>query len=397
MNRTYKFRLYPSQEQENLLVQWLGCVRFIWNKMLSDNINRYQVDNTFIWGKKWSTAIPKLKKENDWLKSPPSQALQQKCDDLDKALRACVKKKAKQAGFPKFKSKGNAVQSLRVPVQNDNFKIHSSSLISIPKMKNIKAVVHRHIPGEMKMLTIKREGDKWFAVVVVSLVDAVKTPVDKTTSIGIDLGLTDFAILSNGTKIETPKYYRNKEKSIARIQRRLSRQKKGSKRYNKTKQRLRRLHQKISNQRHNFIHQESSAIAKQYTGVFVEDLNVAAIKERFGKSVSDQGWSLFVQALAYKANRFQKIDRFAPSSKFCHVCQVKHTNLLLSDRILPCCSIDRDINAAINILNWGYEKYTSGTEGSARGFVDSSNVAIDATEQAKLKREKLFGLTKEAE
>lgn len=382
--------MYPTQKQEEILIQWVGCSRFIWNKMLADNIAQYQIDKTFIWGKKWSLVIPEMKTTLAWLTEPPSQALQQKCDDLDKALRACSRSKAKQAGFPKFKTKHTPVQSIRIPIQNNNFKIHSNSLISIPKMKNIKAVIHRHVFGEMKMLSVKKEGDKWFIVIVVNRADLPENSIDRSNSVGIDLGLTDFAVLSNGTKIQTPKFYRNKEDSIARLQRRIARQKKGSKRYNKTKQRLRRLHQTIANRRHDFIHQQSNSITKNYQGVFVEDLNVAAIKERFGKSVSDQGWSLFVNALAYKANHFSKINRFDPSSKYCSVCQIKHTDLLLSTRILPCCGIDRDINAAINIHNWGYENYTTGTVGCARGFADSSSTAIDVLEQAKLKREKLL-------
>lgn len=252
----------------------------------------------------------------------------------------------------------------------------------------IKCQRHQPLLGKLVNVTIKKEHGTWYAVVLCELPDVQEMPFNKDQSVGIDLGLNTFAVLSDGTQIETPKFYRKSEHKLKRAQRALSRKKKGSKNREKARLRLARIHLKIRNQRHNQIHQESRKIANSYLGVFVEDLNIEAIKRRYGKSTSDQGWAQFIQALAYKCNHLSRIDRFAPSSKTCNACGIKH-DLTLSDIEMPCCGLDRDLNAALNIRDWGFDNYennTAGTAGSACG--DAIAGITDITSSGSLKQEK---------
>lgn len=376
--KAYKFKLLPTDEQKEILVQWVGCGRFIWNKMLEANIEQYKIDKKFIWSRSFHHITVELKKEHEWLKDVPSQALQQKCIDLDKSLKMCSSKQAHQAGFPKFKSKHKGNQSIRIPQQFDQIKL-AKEKIKIPKIGDVKWRKHRNISGKLKSITIKKEGVNWFVVCLCEVNEKIEHIFDKQDCVGIDLGVASFATLSDGSKIEPPKFYKASEQKLKSAQRKLSRKQKGSNNYKKQKAKLAKIHIKIKNQRHNFIHQESNSIAKKYMGVFVEDLNIEQMKRKMGKAISEQGWAAFIHALAYKCNHLSKIDRFAPSTQYCHCCDVKN-KVSLVVRNLPCCGMDRDLNASINILNWGYDGNilnTAGTAGSACGCEQIDNSEMD--------------------
>lgn len=398
MNRAYKYRLYPTDEQKQILCEYFGSVRFVWNSMLEANINEYRSTKKFIWSKTFQNKLPEMKKHNPWLKQIPAQALQQKCDDLQQALRMTSKKRTKRFGFPKFKSKHNNTQSFRIPQQQNQIKVLSKNII-IPKMGEIKWCYHRPVNGKIKSVTIKRHNEKYYAIVLCEIEDKKHQLINKKDTVGIDLGLTTFAVLSDGKEIETPAYYRKKQKKLKIAQQRLAKKQKGSANRKKAIQKLRRIYEKISNQRHNFIHQHSRWIANTYAGVYVEDLNIESIKQRYGKSTSDQGWGLFLHALGYKCNHLGKIDRWAPSTKTCSSCGTVH-QLSLSDREMNCqCGHQqsRDLNAARNIRIWGIlatdsNKFnTSGTEEiQACGNAPDSKIARDINESALMKQEKFL-------
>jgi len=404
LNRAYKYQIYPTFEQQTILTEYFGSVRYVWNKMLEANINEYQACKKFVWSQQYQKNLPAMKKTDPWLKLIPSQALQQKCDDLQKALKMTVSKRAKRFGFPKFKSKHANKQSFRIPQQNNQIKILTNQII-IPKLGAINWKYHRPANGAVKFVTIKRHNNKYYAIVLCELPDKQKTPIDKDQTAGIDLGLTTFAVLSNGQEIATPKFYRKQQGKLKRAQQRLSRRQKGSANRNKAKHHVQKIHNKIANQRHNFIHQESRWIANTYSAVYVEDLNIDAIKKRFGKSTSDQGWGMFVNALAYKCNHFDQIGRFVPSTKTCSNCGAIH-EMKLSDREMHCNQCghrqSRDLNAAINIRFWGLASTdptlfvnTSGTEEiHACGDEHSTNIAADILVNASLKQEKFLGQPK---
>lgn len=405
MNRAYKYQIYPTSDQKITLVEWFGSVRWVWNRMLDANITEYQNTQKFIWSHQYQKQLPALKKQHQWLKDIPSQALQQKCDDLQQALRMTAKSRSKRFGFPKFKSKHSNTQSLRIPQQNNQIKLSKSHVV-IPKMGAIKWCQHRPVEGQVKSITIKRYNEKYYAVVLCEIPDTPKQPINKNTTVGIDLGLTTFAVLSDGTEIATPRYYRSKQQKLKRAQQRLAKKQRASANRRKAIAKLGRIHEKIKNQRHNFIHQHSRKIANSYSGVYVEDLNIEAIKQRYGKSTNDQGWAMFVNALAYKCNHLGRIDRWAASTKTCSECGTVH-QLSLSDREMKCdCGHhqSRDLNAARNIRIWGVLATdaalfdnTSGTEEIyACGNASDLEIARDINKSALMKQEKFLTSCQEA-
>lgn len=400
-HRAFKYRLKPTPEQEQTLAKWFGCARWIWNRMLEANIVEYQNTKKFIWSHQFHKTVIDLKKQHEWLKSVPSQALQQKCDDLNQALKMTSKKRAKRFGFPKFKSRRANTQSIRIPQQNGHIKPRKQH-IQIPKMGAIAWVCHRPFEGKLKSVTVKRHNGKFYAVVLCEVEDTPKHLIDRSQTVGIDLGLTTFAVLSDAQEIATPRYYRRAQQKLRQAQQKLSRKQKGSRNRAKAIAELRRIHEKVVNQRHNFIHQQSRRIANSYSGVYVEDLDIKAIKRRFGKSTSDQGWAQFVSALEYKCNHLGRIDRWAASTKTCSKCGTVH-DLTLADREMSCsCGHvqSRDLNAARNIRVWGqmatdpqlFATHTPGT-----GEIHACGDKISALDtDLSTKQEKFFVFDKEA-
>jgi len=363
VNKAYSFRLYPTQSQAELLAQHFGCCRFTYNHFLRERIDYYAANK----GKKKQgltyhdttkiLTVLKNTPEHVWLNAVNSQALQQSLRRLDVAYNNFFNKRAK---FPKFKSKHDK-QSFLVP---QGFKIDAEScFLRIPKFQPIKAVFHRPIEGEMKSVTIsKTTTGKYFASVLCEVEQKVKSK--KTgKQIGIDLGLKSFIVTSAGETAEAPKFLRKSEDHLKFFQRRLSRKVKGSANRNKARHKVALIHEKIANQRKDFIHKLSARLVSENQAIFAEDLNVKGMTANhcIAKSVSDAGWSEFIRQLKYKSEwsgtTFGQIDRFIPSSKRHVTCGWINQSLTLKDREWTCqgCGevVDRDWNAAQNILLFG--------------------------------------------
>ena len=229
MNKAFKYRLYPNKEQEKQLSQIVGNCRWVWNFMLAQQNTTYTQTKKFVWFVDMANQLPKLKDIHEWLKMCPSMALQQVCKDQDKALKSFCKKKT---GFPKFKKKNVSTDSFRIPQSNGKTK-HikiSESHVTIPKLGLVRWVYHRPIVGEIKSITVSRDVDQWYISVLTEVPDVEKLKViDKT--IGIDVGISTFATLSDGTKIAGPNIYKKNLKKLKKLNRQHSKKKNGSKTY----------------------------------------------------------------------------------------------------------------------------------------------------------------------
>lgn len=371
MLRAYKFELKPSKEDEILLWKHFGCCRFVYNYILGSHNANYKSDTSSKWNRFiYQNIIPELKKEKDhsFLKEVNSQSLQCAVLNLDRAFKNFFEKRGK---YPVFKSKHNK-QSFHIP---QNVKIKEGKLI-IPKFqKGIKVNLHREITGEIRNATISKSNERYYvSIVTEDGISPVKIIPAIDKAIGIDMGINEFAIISTGEKIENPKHYIKSQKRLKRISRKHSRKVKGSNNRNKSRKKLSKFHNHVSNQRKDFHHKLSHKIVNdnQIDIICMENLNVRGMvrNHKLSKSISDAGWSQFKTFLKYKAERIGKmvieIGRFEASSQICNVCGYQNKELTLSDRewICPICGIkhDRDINAAINVRNIGIR--TLGTNGS---------------------------------
>lgn len=352
-NKAYKFRLYPNQEQQIMFAKTFGCARFVYNKMLSEKIAYYGLT------KKTLNITPaKYKDEFPFLKEVDSLALANAQLNLDKAYKNFFRDKS--VGFPKYKSKHKSRQRYTTNNQNGSVRIENNK-IKLPKIGFVKIKIHRNIPENsiIKSATVeKTPTDKYYVSVLVEY-EETENIIDKSKAVGLDYSMTNFYVDSNGNKANYPKFYRNTQKKLARQQRKLSKMNFRSKNWYKQKLIVNKIHEKITNQRKDFLHKLSRQIANVYDIVCVEDLNMKNMSQslNFGKSVMDNGWGMFTSYLSYKVKKLIKIDKWFPSSKTCHVCGYKNDNLTLSDRDWTCpdCGThhDRDINASINILNQG--------------------------------------------
>lgn len=360
MFRAYKYRIYPSELQKELIAKHIGSSRFVYNLAL-------ETKNAAYLGSKHNFSpfdlikqLPELKKECEWLKEVNSQSLQQSIQNMDIAFKRFFK----GAGFPKFKSKNRGRQSFSIP-QN---VIVENNLLIIPKFKEgIDIVLHRKIRGTIKSATVSvTPTGKYFASILVdtSTEQPTKAPIKENTTIGIDLGIKDFAITSEGKVFENPKNLRKAQSKLKYVQRKYSKNK-----GKRTKQRLALLHEKVVNKRKDFLHKTSSELIKNHDSLAIEDLAVSNMvkNHNLAQAISDASWSTFVTMLEYKADWYGKnilrIGRFAPSSKTCSCCGIINKGLKLQDREWTCvCGevLNRDINAAINIKNFALKNHLSG-------------------------------------
>ena len=362
MFMAYKFRMYPNEDQKILIEKHIGSCRFIWNYFLDMRNKRYTETMQRMEYKEMQSLIPLLKHENQWLREINSQSLQAVVQNLDTAFIRFFKEIGE---YPKFKKK-NYGGSFTIP---QHFKIDNRS-ITIPKFKTpLSVFMCRNIKGEVRNLTISKtsSGRYYVSILTEEKTESLKTKkIAIDGSIGIDVGIKEFLVLSDGTQIHNPKNRKKSEKLLVRRQRQLSKKNKGSKNCNKARIRVAKIHEHITNQRTDFHNKISDVILKQYDTVVVENLNVSGMlkNHHLSKSISDVGWSSFFAMLKAKASQRGKnvieIGRFDPSSKMCSECgNIKH-NLKLSDRIYHCnvcgLSIDRDLNAAINIWRFGLIK-----------------------------------------
>lgn len=361
---TYKFRIYPNIKQQQKLAKCFGCQRFIYNYFLNKRNERYQNNETSNYNKD-AAELTQLKKQDEyvWLKEGLSQSLQRTLRNLDTAFNSFFAKRSK---FPKFKSRRHK-QSFCIP---QNTKVEDKKLY-IPKFhEGIKIKQHRPMEGEIINSTISKKPCGHYYVTI-TVERNIKKHKSNKKSVGVDLGVKDLAILSDGTRHKNIKPYRTLEKQIARLQRKHSKKVKGSANRNKARVKVARLHEKIANIRSNHLHQITSKIVSENQTICLETLNVKGMlkNRKLAKSVADVSFCEFVRQITYKSEWYGRtailIDRWYPSSKTCYQCHFVNQDLTLNDRDWDCprCGkhLDRDLNAAKNIEREGLRLNTVGT------------------------------------
>lgn len=363
MLRAFKYRIYPTKEQLEKINQHIGGCRFVYNWALENKIRYYETSKEKLSAYDLNYMLKGLKAENPWLKEVNSQSLQQTNKNMESAFTRFFREKK---GFPKFKSKKNPVQSFQIP---QHYMVDfEKQLIKLPKIGNVKIIISRTFEGTPKTATVsKTPTGKYFISILVDDGKDIpeKQKFDESTTIGVDLGIKDSAILSNGEKFENPKFLKNSLKKLKVLSRKLSKKVKGSNNWKKAKLKLSRLHEKISNQRNDFQHKLSSKLISENQAIALETLNVKGMVKNhcLAQSIADAGWSSFVTKLEYKAEwtgkTILRIGTFEPSSKICSTCGYYKTDLTLNVRewICPDCKTkhDRDVNAAINIKKFALQ------------------------------------------
>ena len=366
MEKAFKYRIYPNKEQQTLIQKTFGCCRFVYNHYLAKRIELYKSDKSNINYNACSNDLKRLKQKYEWLKEVDSVSIQSSLKDLDIAYQNFfrrVRHGDKKAGFPKFKSKKDNKKSYKTKFTNNNIQVLANK-IKLPKLGLVKCKVSKQIQGRILNATISQNpSGKYFVSVCCT---DVEIPQYSSTSavVGIDLGIKEFAITSDKQHIKNPKYFSKSEKKLAKLQKQLSRKTIGSKNRNKARIKVARQHEKISNQRNDFLQKLSTQLIKDYDVICIEDLQVKNMikNHKLGKSISDVSWSEFVRQLQYKADWqhkvIQKINTYYASSQLCSVCGYKNTetkDLSVREWVCPQCGVhhDRDVNASVNILNEG--------------------------------------------
>lgn len=351
----YKYRLYPNKTQEVMLSKTFGCVRFLWNQHVAA-FNSYDKDAN---PNPVFKTTKQLRSEFEWLREVSFAALQQKERDMDAYKRQRFSKgRKKSVGNPSFKKKGIAA-SFRL--SNKSFKIRENR-IQLEKIGKVRMVMDRPIPdGKLMSATVSRNASGQYFVSI-TIETEIKHKPKTNKDVGIDLGIKTFSTQSDGIEIANPKFLSKSQAKLKRLQRHLSRKKKGSNRRNKCRMKIARLHQKIANQRAWFLHNYSTSLINNYDKIFIEDLNIEGMmrESKLAGAISDASWAKFVSMLKYKCDWYGKevirVNRFYASSKTCE-CGVKNDDLRLSDRVWTCGSCgavnDRDLLAANNILKEG--------------------------------------------
>jgi putative transposase len=351
----YKFKISPNKEQEERLNIMFGCSRFVWNYFLDLNNKIYLEAKEKDLKKKnlnyydCANKLTELKKENEWLKDANSQSLQQTLKDLDTAYNRFFKK---QSGFPNFKSKRNN-QSFRIP---QFFEIKGSK-IHFPKFKEgIKTIIHREVKGNIRYATISKTKTGKYFVSITTDFEVIKERISNN-QIGIDLGIKDFVVISNGEKHNL---LIKEDSKLKFLHRQLSKKVKGSNNRSKARLKLAKKYEKIENEKQDFQHKLSDKLCKENELIAIEDLNIKGMVKNhcLAKSISNQSWYSFITKLEYKSKRYsgriEKTNRFYPSSKTCNECGHVNQDLELKDRQWDCpnCNskLDRDVNASKNIL-----------------------------------------------
>lgn len=374
-NKAIKYRVYPTTEQSVMFAKTFGCCRKVYNLMLSDKIESYKTTGKF------ATVTPaKYKKDYPYLKEVDSLALANKQMDLQAAFRNTFSKsRKKKNGFPKFKSAKHSRKSYTTNNQNGTVAIVDNSYVKLPKIGKVKAIIHR-IPDSswtIKSATVSQESDgKYYISILFEFENTVNPYVaDKNNAIGLDYASDGLYVDSKGNVGTNHKYYRESHNKLAKAQCKLSRMQ-GSKKheeksnnYIKQLRKVNMIHRHIANQRLDNLHKISTEIANQYDVVCVESLNIRSMSNKSfgnGKATLDNGYGMFLSMLEYKLsdrNKYLvKVDKWFPSSQICHCCGMLHPemkNLAIRKMVCDCgLTINRDQNAAINILNEGLRLLT---------------------------------------
>ena len=365
-NKAYKFRIYPNKEQQIMIKKTFGCTRFVYNHFLAKRKKHYTLTQATLSHQTCSLDLTKLKHEHEWLREPDSIALQASLEHLrdgyDNFFKA-RKRNDKSWGLPKFKRKKNNYKSYTTKFVNGNIKL-SEKHITLPKIGAVRCKFSKQVKGQILNVTVSQNpSGKYFVSICCTDVDIPK--YEKAGSvIGLDLGLKEFAVDSNGNTYENHKFHRKSEKKLARLQRRLSRKTIDSNNRNKARIKVARKHEYITNCRKDAHHKLSAKLVRENDLIVLEALKVKNMvrNRRLAKSISDVSWSEFVRQVKYKATWYGKvviqIDTYFPSTQNCSKCDYKNAdtkNLAIREWQCPKCGAyhNRDGNAAINILNEG--------------------------------------------
>jgi putative transposase len=365
MEKAYKFRIYPTDAQAGLMRKTFGCCRYVYNHYLAERQSAYKSTGKTLGYAACNKDMTALKKRHPWMREADSTALQSSLRHLDDAYGNFFRraKSGEKPGYPKYKRKFDLRQSYTSVAVGKNIEL-SAKAVKLPKLGWVKCKVSKRAEGRILSATVSRSpSGKHYVSVLCTGVVAEQLPKTGKT-VGVDLGITAYAAVSDGRKFENYRHFRKSEKRLARRQRALSRKSIGSKNYAKAKRKVALLHEKIANQRNDALHKLSAQIVREYDVIAVETLDIKGMMQTrwLAKSIGDAAWGEFVRQLGYKSQwygkQFVRVDKAYPSSQLCSSCghlEPKLKDLSIREWVCPACGKrhDRDINAAVNILGEG--------------------------------------------